>query len=435
MPFMDDAGYPWRSRSLNDEYQLLSDGYGAENTTRQNIVGGILARSIALSLGLVLFSARRPLGRFASNVAHNTYIALQRLALRPGALRIRDLDAPLSPATGANHAPSKWFPRTLRRLFSKSHTAELAHGIDCSCYYTDNMFVNSPVRAHFSFVSDAQFESLYPDLLSSLTHQQRGELYDQLHAEAARRKGAAQAAEARKRLIAREYKPRWPSLWTLSIEHLNPDFVDMVKGGTVPEKLGQGDVYSIPVFSARFCEMLCEELDHFDASGLPMGRPNSMNNHGVLLDELGMTEGLILPLMHEWIKPLCARFNLFVTESEGLDHVKAFVVRYKIGEDEQLASHFDNAEVTLNINIGRRFEGGELAFFGLRSEPRPPPPFYHDWEDEGVGYAVLHRGQELHCALPISDGERLNLVIWMRSAAWRQSCGCPMCGSTARFLT
>eukprot|EP00965_Chrysotila_dentata_P166813 5508128-Pleurochrysis_carterae.AAC.1 len=25
--------------------------------------------------------------------------------------------------------------------------------------------------------------------------------------------------------------------------------------------------------------MLCEELDHFDASGLPMGRPNSMNNH------------------------------------------------------------------------------------------------------------------------------------------------------------
>eukprot|EP00965_Chrysotila_dentata_P055797 1850497-Pleurochrysis_carterae.AAC.2 len=248
MPFMDDAGYPWRSRSLNDEYQLLSDGYGAENTTRQNIVGGILARSIALSLGLVLFSARRPLGRFASNVAHNTYIALQRLALRPGALRIRDLDAPLSPATGANHAPSKWFPRTLRRLFSKSHTAELAHGIDCSCYYTDNMFVNSPVRAHFSFVSDAQFESSYPDLLSSLTHQQRGELYDQLHAEAARRKGAAQAAEARKRLIAREYKPRWPSLWTLSIEHLNPDFVDMVKGGTVPEKLGQGDVYSIPVF-------------------------------------------------------------------------------------------------------------------------------------------------------------------------------------------
>ena len=42
------------------------------------------------------------------------------------------------------------------------------------------------------------------------------------------------------------------------------------------------------------------------------------------------------------------------------------------------------------------------------------------------GYGVLHRGQQMHGALPIHSGERHNIIIWMRSSEIRNKC-CPMC--------
>ena len=37
--------------------------------------------------------------------------------------------------------------------------------------------------------------------------------------------------------------------------------------------------------------------------------------------------------------------------------ITVFVVKYKIGEDVDLAEHFDNAEVTLNVSISDDHEG------------------------------------------------------------------------------
>ena len=47
------------------------------------------------------------------------------------------------------------------------------------------------------------------------------------------------------------------------------------------------------------------------------------------------------------------------------------------------------------------------------------------WEHR-PGYGLLHRGQHMHGALPIQSGERINLIIWMRSSAVRNKL-CPMC--------
>ena len=52
-----------------------------------------------------------------------------------------------------------------------------------------------------------------------------------------------------------------------------------------PRAVADG-VYQLKVFTEEFCSRLCDELDCFSQSGLPAGRPNSMNNAGVLLDEL-----------------------------------------------------------------------------------------------------------------------------------------------------
>ena len=35
------------------------------------------------------------------------------------------------------------------------------------------------------------------------------------------------------------------------------------------------------MFTALFCQALLEELEHFEQSDLPKGRPNTMNNYGV----------------------------------------------------------------------------------------------------------------------------------------------------------
>ena len=41
-------------------------------------------------------------------------------------------------------------------------------------------------------------------------------------------------------------------------------------------------VYRFPVFEKSFCEELVEELEHFEQSSAPKGRPNTMNHYGVM---------------------------------------------------------------------------------------------------------------------------------------------------------
>lgn len=41
------------------------------------------------------------------------------------------------------------------------------------------------------------------------------------------------------------------------------------------------NVFSFPVLTEEYCSMLLEELDHFEKSDMPKGRPNTMNNYGV----------------------------------------------------------------------------------------------------------------------------------------------------------
>ena len=64
----------------------------------------------------------------------------------------------------------------------------------------------------------------------------------------------------------------------------------------------------------------------------------------LLLDELGMNQEFFDVLRDEYIRPIT---GVLFPEYGGatLDSHKVFVVKYKLGEDEDLACHFDNAEV------------------------------------------------------------------------------------------
>lgn len=155
-----------------------------------------------------------------------------------------------------------------------------------------------------------------------------------------------------------------------------------------------------------------------------------MNNFGVLLNELGFDEKLISPLRTNYLMPIT---RLLYPECGGntLDSHKAFTVHYKMGEDLDLSYHYDNAEVTLNVSLGKEFIGGELFFGDMRQVP------LKDTEctqcEHVTSYGLLHRGQHMHGALPIQSGERINLIIWMRSSVVRDKL-CPMCDMEPRLV-
>jgi predicted 2-oxoglutarate/Fe(II)-dependent dioxygenase YbiX len=85
-----------------------------------------------------------------------------------------------------------------------------------------------------------------------------------------------------------------------------------------------------------------------------------------------------------------------------------------------LSEHVDDSEVTLNVCLGKEFQGGSLYFKGIKgteSEYKENIEYNHK-----VGKAVLHVGKHIHGANKIESGERVNLIIWCRASSMRKKC-------------
>lgn len=78
-----------------------------------------------------------------------------------------------------------------------------------------------------------------------------------------------------------------------------------------------------------------------------------------------MDEDLITPLRDLYLSPMA---SLLYPDCGGrsLDSHKAFVVKYDMNEDLDLSYHYDNAEVTLNVCLGKAFTEGGLYFGDMR---------------------------------------------------------------------
>eukprot|EP00043_Microstomoeca_roanoka_P013669 m.134295 g.134295 ORF g.134295 m.134295 type:complete len:657 (-) comp15816_c0_seq1:165-2135(-) len=184
-------------------------------------------------------------------------------------------------------------------------------------------------------------------------------------------------------------------------------------------------VYSLPFFQLEACNRLEREVQAFEASDLPKVRPNSMNNYGVVLDDIGLEQ--FFELMSEYVvQPLAhALLPLEVHGAMPLDSHHAFIVQYRPDQDRFLDMHVDDSEVTLNVNLSDQFQGSALQFCGVLGTPshRKQALQYQHVK----GRAVLHAGMQRHGADSISTGYRSNLILWCRasryrmSAAWRQA--------------
>ncbi|XP_062943059.1 2-oxoglutarate and iron-dependent oxygenase domain-containing protein 2 isoform X1 [Cynocephalus volans] len=308
----------------------------------------------------------------------------------------------------------------------------------CACFCSENMYV-ARYGLHVRFRGEQQLRRDYGPILRSrgcVSTQDFRQLLAELEQEVKRRQRLAQESAARKALIASSYHPLKPDIYnSLQDAALAPKFLAAAEYSTFPGADLEGllqrletvseekRIYRVPVFTAPFCQALLEELEHFEQSDMPKGRPNTMNNYGVLLHELGLDEPLVTPLRERFLQPLMA---LLYPDCGGgcLDSHRAFVVKYALGQDRELGCHYDNAELTLNVALGKAFTGGALYFGGLF---QAPAALTEPLEVEHVvGWGILHRGGQLHGARPLGTGERWNLVVWLRASAVRNQL-CPMC--------
>jgi len=175
-------------------------------------------------------------------------------------------------------------------------------------------------------------------------------------------------------------------------------------------------IYSFPFFTESFCERFLEELDNYKRTGLPIRRPNSMNNYGIIVNEIGMRP-MISRMQAQILHPIAKL--LWPEVASQFDEHHTFMVQYKQGQDLGLDMHTDDSDVTFNICLGRDFQGAGLTFCGEVGEPNHRQ-FNHTFAHER-GRAVVHLGSRRHGADDIQAGERNNLIVWNQNQAWRNS--------------
>ena len=181
-------------------------------------------------------------------------------------------------------------------------------------------------------------------------------------------------------------------------------------------------VWALPLLSRGFCAKLLEEIAHLRNSGVPLRRPNGMNRFGAILTDLGFQDGLLELLASHIVRPLANVLYPQWVQGDEVEEVFGFLVRYEMTGDVELAEHADAACVTLNVCLGPEepggrggaaFEGGDLAFRGVRFQDEDASTRAQTVIQHKVGVAIMHLGQHLHQATPITKGERENLIMWM----------------------
>jgi hypothetical protein len=201
----------------------------------------------------------------------------------------------------------------------------------------------------------------------------------------------------------------------------------------------RGQVYQVPFLTPRGVLSLRQHLDaasyyyhnrssaNHTAAGIPTRRPNGMNRYGIILDPT--IEGAVSydeiniwinHVVDDYVRPLSRMlFPQLTSRHYPEDDCEsyAFTIRYHPEEDMELKEHSDASVYTININLNlimekeetnatEEYSGSSLYFLDPATDSQQRVSFT-------PGMAVLHRGLTRHAALPITHGERHNLVVWL----------------------
>eukprot|EP00929_Paragymnodinium_shiwhaense_P067041 TRINITY_DN33726_c0_g1_i1.p1 TRINITY_DN33726_c0_g1~~TRINITY_DN33726_c0_g1_i1.p1 ORF type:complete len:411 (-),score=100.10 TRINITY_DN33726_c0_g1_i1:599-1831(-) len=200
-------------------------------------------------------------------------------------------------------------------------------------------------------------------------------------------------------------------------------------------RLEMPGVLSFDCLSEEFCDKLVAEMRHYQSSGFPQRAPNSMNNYGLVLNEIGMRSAFDT-FLKSFISAIGAR--VFGDDAERASQLggkedigtedwggstlsghHTFIVRYRPDEDRHLDMHVDESDVTFNFGLleGDGFTGSDLAICGMFAEKGHRK--HHCTYQHKKGRCCVHAGKRRHGALPIETGERMSLIMWAKSPEFR----------------
>lgn len=132
------------------------------------------------------------------------------------------------------------------------------------------------------------------------------------------------------------------------------------------------------------------------------------------MEDMGL-KNVLQEIIDKYIYPISVKFFPYV--KPFVDN-HSFTVEYQKGKDTKLGYHTDDSDITINLCLGKEFEGSGVYFRGIRcrkhqSESEDPKEAY--LSSHSLGTAILHLGQNRHSVTPLTDGLRINLIIWCRS--------------------
>jgi hypothetical protein len=176
------------------------------------------------------------------------------------------------------------------------------------------------------------------------------------------------------------------------------------------------NVYTCQFFNPEKLTLLRNFLESAWDAKIPMRPPYGivLNRGGAMLDPRS-SGYLAAPSFQTFYRTLIDLYmrpiaRMLFPEIMGYDSQSfGFSIKYQPTTDTSIRPHTDASSVTLNINLNlpdESFTGSSVDFFDTSTKETKSLMF-------APGSAMIHRGSVPHTALPITSGERTNIVLWL----------------------
>lgn len=124
-------------------------------------------------------------------------------------------------------------------------------------------------------------------------------------------------------------------------------------------------------------------------------------------------------LMDTYMRPMGRLFFPQYIQAQDDSETFGFSIQYQPTTDNSIRGHSDSSSLTLNINLNipngdESWEGSSLYFVDRSTGKKNLVNF-------APGVAIMHLGAIPHAALPITSGERSNLVLWLYGKGGRRA--------------
>jgi hypothetical protein len=175
-------------------------------------------------------------------------------------------------------------------------------------------------------------------------------------------------------------------------------------------------VFELQFFNPERLADLRQYLESVWDAQIPLRPPYGivLNRRGAMLDS--RSEGYLAApnfqtfyceILDTYMRPIA---RMLFPEVMGYDtQTFGFSIHYQPNTDSSIRPHTDASAVTLNINLNlpsEAFTGSAVDFFDVATGQKHSLTFK-------PGTAMIHRGNVVHAAQPITSGERTNFVLWL----------------------